>query len=103
MFNQQTILLPNKAFTHTHTYIFHMTGLGPKRLLTTSTVTRQVDSVLHAFFHCSKTKFFIKQLESYFLKMARNSNRIIFGIKHNFGNYASNLGIFLSSKAIRVI
>ena len=28
---------------------------------------------------------------------------MIFGIKHKVGNYASNLGIFLWSKAIRVI
>ena len=28
---------------------------------------------------------------------------MIFGIKHKVGNYASNLGIFIWSKAIRVI
>ena len=67
-----------------------------------------IDSVLHAFIHCPKTKYFIKQIEVTFKnlfgkKFKLNAYRMIFGIKHKVGNYASNLGIFLWSKAIRVI
>ena len=36
-------------------------------------------------------------------KFKLNAYRMIFGIKHKVGNYASNLGIVLWSKAIRVI
>ena len=67
-----------------------------------------VDSVLHAFFHCSKTKYFIKQIEVIFQKLLGkkfklNAYRMIFGTKYKVGNYASHLAIFLWSKAIRVI
>ena len=67
-----------------------------------------VDSVLHAFFHCSKTKYFIKQIEVIFhkpfgKKFKLNAYIMIFCTKYKVGNYASHLGVFLWSKAIRVI
>ena len=70
-------------------------------------VCNGIDSVLHAFFHCAKTKYFIK-LEVIFKnlfgkKFKLNAYRMILGIKYKVGNYASNLGICLWSKAIRVI
>ena len=62
-----------------------------------------VDSVLHSFFHCSKTKYFIKQIETFLGKKFKlNAYRMIFGTNYKVGNYASILGIFLWSKAIRV-
>ena len=60
------------------------------------------------FFHCGKTKYFIKQIEVIFQKLLGkkfklNAYRMIFGTKYKVGNYASHLAIFLWSKAIRVI
>ena len=71
-------------------------------------VCNGIDSDLYAFFHCPKTKYFIKQLEGTFKnffgkKFKLNAYRMIFGIKYKVGNYASNLEIFLWSKAISVI
>ena len=50
----------------------------------------------------------IKQIELIFQnllgnKFKLNAYRMIFGTKYKVGNYASHLGIFLWSKAIRVI
>ena len=66
------------------------------------------DSVLHAFFHCKKTKQFTKQAEPLFKKLfgkhfKLNAFKIIFGIQYKDGNNASKLGIFLWSKLIKTI
>ena len=55
-----------------------------------------VDSVLHAFFHCSKTKYFIKQIETIFQnllgkKFELNAYRMIFGSKQS-GQLCVDLG-----------
>ena len=63
------------------------------------------DSVLHAFFHCKKTKQFTKQAEPLFKKRLGELNafKIIFGIQYKGGNNASKFGIFLWSKLIKTI
>ena len=66
------------------------------------------DSVLHAFFHCKKTKQFIKQAEPLFKKLFGkhfkfNAFKITFGMQYKIGNNASKLGIFLWSKLIKTI
>ena len=66
------------------------------------------DSVLHAFFHCKKTKQFIKQAEPLFKKLFGkhfkfNAFKITFGMQYKLGNNASKLGIFLWSKLIKTI
>ena len=67
-----------------------------------------VDSVLHAFFYCTKTNNFIKQAEPIFKKpfgdnFKLNVYSMVFGPTHKIGNNASKLGIFLWSKIIKTI
>ena len=71
-------------------------------------VCDEVDSVLHAFFHCPKTKQFIDNIEYIFKQLfgndfKLNEYKVIFGVTHSLGNNASKLGIFLWSKVIKTI
>ena len=67
-----------------------------------------VDSVLHAFFYCAKTKIFSKHVEPIFKKpfgdnFQLNVYLIVFGPTQKIGNTASKLRIFLWSKVIKTI
>ena len=66
------------------------------------------DAVVHAFFHCNKTKQFTKQAEPLFKQLfgkqfKLNAFKIIFRMQYKCGNNTSKLGIFLWSKLIKTI
>ena len=68
-----------------------------------------VNTVLHAFFYCTKTNNFVKQAEPILKKRTFGDNvklnvySMVFGPTHKIGNNASKLGIFLGSKIIKTI
>ena len=67
-----------------------------------------MDAVLHAFFYCTKTNNFVKQVELIFKKLFGDNFKLnvypmVFGPTHKIGNNASKLGIFMWSKIIKTI